>query len=264
MNTKMGLLAAFAAHIALGSGLAATYTYSGATADTDANALLGSLGLSPLFTAEARGGNGALNGDHELNWHRVTPSPLGLAGVTGQTSQFLWGNGVSYDFRVDYDPALTGNSKLSFTFDTLNVSGAGPLTINPSFLAPSELAFLPSLDTLWLRVQSVSQDGSSTAIGSATSLFLTPTGGPAIPLANMATSSSGASKQNYIYTGQDLSDGFRLTGKLNFGWTGSFPTGSKLDLNVKLASPVPETSTVVGGIGLLVATAGLYLRRRNR
>jgi hypothetical protein len=234
-----------------------TTTFTGATADASAIALFPTDG--PLQTAEGRIGDNTVGGaTFELDWHRYSNSAV------NSTGQFAYTSGTAYNFSVTYDPAQgTLANKLTYVFNT----GGSPVTLNPTYLTSTEAANLTLANSLWLRVYAGGTSGGTTSSAATLSnLSLTPTGNSAISLITVTASGSGASPAttDTIFQGLSLSSGFVLTGTANFSWSGTIPSNSNLDFNVKVAStavPEPSTYAAIGAVAL--AVGGTWLRRRG-
>ncbi len=76
---------------------------------------------SMYFSAEGRSGNGALNGDFEMDVHRIEAGNPVI-----EQRDYAWGNGVQVPFTISYDPNATGTDKLVYTLG----AGAQQQTIN--------------------------------------------------------------------------------------------------------------------------------------
>ncbi|MCG9899359.1 MAG: PKD domain-containing protein, partial [Hydrotalea sp.] len=162
------------------------------------------------FSAEARIGGAST---YELDIHRIQPFT-----VFSPTQEFAWQNGVAVPFTVTYNPSAIGNNKFIFTVG----SGASTRTLqidpaNP----PSGSAFPTDFNGIWFFTR-----GSSTGNSLISDLTLN---GESLSNIDVTNTSS-----NLVLRGYTISQGFNLTGKITYSWTGTMPTQSNLNFNVKL------------------------------
>jgi hypothetical protein len=122
-------------------------------------------------------------------------------------------------------------------------------------------------DSLWLRTYAGGTSGGTTSSSATLSnLSLTPTGSSAISLILVNANGSGASPAttDTVFQGLSLGGGFVLTGTATFSWSGTIPSNSNLDFNIKVAStavPEPGTYAAIGAVALAVTET--WLRRRR-
>ncbi len=233
-----------------------TQVFTGATADASAIALFPSNG--PMQTAEGRIGDNTVGGaTFELDWHRYANTAVNTTG------QFAYTSGTSYNFTVTYDPAQPVLSdKLTYAFNT----GGSTVTLKPSYLDSTEASNLTLANSLWFRVYAGGSAGTTSSSASLSNLSLTPTGSSAISFIASTATGSGTTPAttDTVFQGLSLSSGFVLTGTASFAWSGTLPSNSNLDFNVKIASNVvPEPGTYAAAAGLALIVGGTWWRRRR-
>ncbi len=190
------------------------------TGNLPTDAAFNALELPEVAVAEGRIGNNALSGTHELTIGQDTGAPA-------QTAQFVWGNGVAQPFTLSYD---AGNDAIQFQVgnNTLNYTVAD------------------AINGIYIRTR-------ATNLGTGITVDNFTLNGDPIP---GASSTVGNGADYFFITGNQLLNGFTLTGDATLSWE-NLPSQSQLAFQIKLTIPTPGT------VGLL-AMGGLVATRRRR
>lgn len=215
--------------------------------DADFRSLLDSGQFEELFVAESRGGNNAPSGDYEQSINRPIPANGSFPGTIVQTNQ-TWESETPVDFTLAYDDDL---KTVTYTVDGETLTATLPKsgTSDPSF----------SPNTLYLRTRAGTQNNNGSPLASVTLQNLVLNNVAISGLSSSSTSTTG--DVDYLIISQ-LTSSFTLSGQQIFSWSGTFPTGSRLDIGLKVGreTPVPEPLTLLGsGIAL---GFGTYLKRK--
>jgi hypothetical protein len=201
------------------------------------NALVNAGQIREYAVAESRIGD-AGSATHEVDLGRDTAVPAA-------TAAFAWASGSPVDFTLRYDAAT---ALLRYTVGS---------TVDLSYLVPAAdrgfrdlfvrtFANAPDASTASILVDRLVLNG--TTVGTDASASAPPSGGEVLHLGGPA-----------------LADGFVLTGRQTFTWTGTRPRNSNLATQIKLGLVVPEPGSLAM-LGLGAAGVGLagYRRRGGR
>jgi hypothetical protein len=201
--------------------------------------LFNALNPDLAFVAEGRMGNNAMNGTHELNFHGANPAN---ESQTQDQANFVWNNGQTYDFKLDY-AAATGLTQFF-------VDGVEKLSYS----------FSDAFSDIFIRTRAT-KTGSSINIDN---IFLN---GELLNGASSTVAAGGgawADTMDYLrITGLSADEDFSLTGQSTMNWGEIVPNNSHLAFQIKVADveSTPEP-TVIFGLGL--ASAGMTLLRRRQ
>lgn len=213
---------------------ASAFTLVDVPTDAALTALLGGAGEPNLsFVAEGRIGDGGGPATHELN--------IGIStGAPADTDQFAWASNQPIGFRLAYD-GTTRQAEFAF--------GSG--TPSVAFIVPSGPR--ASFTDMFFRARS----------SLTSSVLLSELALDGVAFGQNVSASGGGLDFLRVADGA-LDDGFTLTGRATFAWTGTAPTNSNLAFQIKLgdAPPIPEPSTYALMLAGLAAL-GFAARRRR-
>ncbi|MEQ9667837.1 PEP-CTERM sorting domain-containing protein [Coleofasciculus sp. G2-EDA-02] len=242
MNSIYSKISFRAAEVALGVGLAtvgmflvsgvasaATVTSLPNLTDDDFDGLIDSGEFTEVFVAEGRVGNNSLNtAERELGINDKAGNPV-------KSAQFEWGNGIEYDFTLNYDGSM------------VNYNVGGTLLSSQAFSDP--------IDTIYIRTKSVVNGNTSSSFSKVEGKSFNN-----LPLSFSSVAQDGG--VNYLRI-SDISESFELKGTVSFSWTGDQPTRSNLAYQIQVGNsePVPEPLTILGsGVAL---GFGAFLKKES-
>ncbi len=181
------------------------------------------------FVGEGRIGDNGTNRTFELNIHEDDPGNI----LPGDSANFVWTNGQAQAFSLSYDQAT---KLVTYTVGTvtLDYTADDPFT------------------DIFIRTRA-----SSTSSLTVNNLVLN-----GVALGDSSSTVNDPERLDYLRISGLSGGDFTLTGNSIMDWTGSTPTNSNLAYQIKVATAVPEPSTV---LGLLSVTAlGAFFKRKQK
>jgi hypothetical protein len=202
-----------------------------------------------VFVAEGRiGNNNATNGTFELDLGLSTVSPA-------QTAQYRWRNGVNVPFELTYD----GATGMTFTVNGIVLNFTLPE-------APG------GLSSVYIRTKATNTTALPGGILVASNLLVNELTLDGMAVGDVSNTASFPSTKLdvLLIQGDQLSDGFSLTGRSKMTWDAApsgyrMPRNSELAYQIKVAvahTPEPGSIVALAAIGVAGAVGYVYRRRR--
>lgn len=177
------------------------------------------------FSAEGRSGNNALNGTFEADIHHINPYTI------KSQADFVWPNNQNVPFTIKYNPNALGPDKFVYTLGT-------GLTQKTMKFDPTTENYPLDINAIWFY--------SRTAVHTTVLISDLIIENTVINGSLGAQNPTSDTFTNVVFRGGNAYvNGFIITGKAKFAWTGSIPQNSGLNFNFKIGNVTCTPEAVV-------------------
>lgn len=167
------------------------------------------------FSAEGRSGNNALNGSFEADIHHVSPYTI------KSQADFVWPNNQDVTFSIVYNPNASGTDKFVYTLGT-------GLTQKIMKFDPTTENYPSEFNAIWFY----SRTAENTTLLVSDLIIENNSVAGALGAQNPTSSTL----TNVLFRNPSFANGFTITGKVKFAWTGTIPQNSNLNFNFKVGN----------------------------